>query len=256
MSCFKYSGVGRRWKGGSLYVETLDASFLIDTSASSLELCDFIFASLFPIKSGCGGAGRAGIGTGFRVPANLLPAMLRGNGFRVEGRSCSFGGLAVDPLDFSNLSSDRFMLRSLFSDRLRQISVRGGDGVKLDFGLATLAFGVVGAFVKPCWLRLSFGGSGGERASNSPLSSESFALLLPLSEKPLRDNAGEAEYEDDISGEVEFSQFLTAAWTLPTGRRVIVAAMLSFGSGGSGELGKGGRGELKEFDVGDNAFRG
>jgi hypothetical protein len=73
--------------------------------------------------------------------------------------------------------------------------------------------------------------------------------VLPLSENPLRDSAGEAEYEDDISGDEGDSQFLTAAWTLPTGRRVIFAAMCSVGSGG--------RGEFKDGDIEFSiAFRG
>lgn len=40
------------------------ASSLLNDSDFCFELCSFSFASLFPMNSGCGGAGRAG--TGFR----------------------------------------------------------------------------------------------------------------------------------------------------------------------------------------------
>jgi len=64
-SVLRYSGVGRRLGE----VNGFGASSLL-VSVDSSRLLFLSFASLFPIKSGCGGAGRAGIG--------LRPARLRG----------------------------------------------------------------------------------------------------------------------------------------------------------------------------------
>ena len=64
LSVFRYSGVGRRLKE----VYGFGASSLLISSDDPPRFLLFSFASLFPIKSGCGGAGRAGIG--FR-PARL-----------------------------------------------------------------------------------------------------------------------------------------------------------------------------------------
>lgn len=65
LSVLKYSGVGRRLKEAYGF----GASSLL-ASVDSSRLLFFSLASLFPIKPGCGGAGRAGIG--------LRPARLRG----------------------------------------------------------------------------------------------------------------------------------------------------------------------------------
>jgi hypothetical protein len=63
LSVFRYSGVGRRLKGG--YAWDWGCTSSLDSEDPRLFL-SFSFESLFPIpdKSGCGGAGRAG--TGFR----------------------------------------------------------------------------------------------------------------------------------------------------------------------------------------------
>lgn len=69
LSVFRYSGVGSRLN--EVYT-CLETSSLLESSDVSPRFLFFNFASLFPIKSGCGGAGREG--TGFRPPE-----MLRGS---------------------------------------------------------------------------------------------------------------------------------------------------------------------------------
>lgn len=124
LSVFRYSGVGRRLKE----VYGFGASSLLDSVDDSARFLVFSFASLFPIKSGCGGAGRAGMG--------FLPARLRGMGALA---GCSFlGGLAVDPLLLSNFNSGKLRLFSLLSDRRFQISGRDGEDRRLDKGLAKM----------------------------------------------------------------------------------------------------------------------
>lgn len=107
-SVFKYSGVGNLLKEGFC---TAMASCLLDSPGSLLSLpLSFNLESLSPIKSGCFGAGLAG--TGFR------PVMLRGScvgmagNDRLGGSPC--GGLAVDPLLFSNFNSENDIALSLF----------------------------------------------------------------------------------------------------------------------------------------------
>jgi len=98
------------------------------------------------------------------------------------------GGLAVDPLLLSNLSSATDMLLSLFTDRRLQSSGRGGEDWKLVAGLAKICCGVLGG----CGLWRSLGGKGGvEAGSESIPLSESFVLRL-LSDR-LRENPGESE---------------------------------------------------------------
>jgi hypothetical protein len=62
-SAFRYSGVGGRFEG---YLGDVTSSLLEESNfdCASFSL-SFNFASLFPMNSGCGGAGRAGMG--FRV---------------------------------------------------------------------------------------------------------------------------------------------------------------------------------------------
>jgi len=179
LSVLRYSGVGSRLNEEYCPVA---ASFLLSVESLELSpnLLSFSFASLFPIKSGCGGAGRCG--TGFR------PAMLRGIWGRAGG-SCLLGGLAVDPLLLSNFNSEKDILLSLLTERRFQISGRGGDEYMLAPGLPKMFFGVCGIFCF-LWSFLEGRGCGVVRASESTPLSESFVLLL--SEK-LRDSPGESE---------------------------------------------------------------
>jgi len=159
LSVFRYSGVGSRLNEG---YTCLGTSSLLDSSDVCPRFLFLNFASLFPIKSGCGGAGREG--TGLRPPE-----MLRGSWGRDAGCSCLLGGLAVEPLLLSSFNSGNEILLSLFTDRLLQISGRGGEGL-LDIGLDKM-FGVRGIL---CWPFLSFGGVG-PVSESTPLS-ESLVL--------------------------------------------------------------------------------
>lgn len=114
------------------------SSLFIDTFDLFRACFSFSLESLFPIKSGCGGAGRAG--TGF------LPVLFgRAKGIAGKDRSgggpCLFGGLVVDPLLLSNFNSGNLKLLSLRTDRRLQISGLGGDDTKPADGLARICFG-------------------------------------------------------------------------------------------------------------------
>jgi len=144
LSVFKYSGVGSRANGEFCRLPFSTPSLVIGPS-SLLDAFDFFlacfslsFESLFPIKSGWGGAGRAG--TGF-LP--VLCGSLKGiaGKDRSGGGPCLFGGLAVDPLLLSNFNSGNLILLSRRTDRRFQISGLGGDDTKPAEGLARICFG-------------------------------------------------------------------------------------------------------------------
>ena len=146
LSVFRYSGVGSRVNGEFCRVPFGAPSSLIIGSSSLLDVVfdffracfSFSFESLFPIKSGWGGAGRAG--TGF-LPVLFGSAKGIAGKDRFGGGSCLFGGLVVDPLLLSNCNSGNLMLLSLRTDRRFQISGLGGDDTKPADGLARMCFG-------------------------------------------------------------------------------------------------------------------